>query len=245
MLLFFRNEDLACFLGVARPVRWCVILMRVALYWAPAVSDPFWVAGCAWLGRDAASGEAVPQPNIAGISGLTADARGYGFHCTLRAPMRLAGEWTAFRAGVAAMVQRTGRFPLPQLEVRDFGGFLALGLAEESPALRALADECVRVTEPHRRALAPAERTRRRAAKLSARQDALLVRYGYPYVMEEWFFHLTLSRRLKPVESATLRPFAARHFEEALQVPRMVEEICIFTQEEGAPFTIAERFRLR
>ena len=162
--------------------------MRAALYWAPAPDDPLWDLGCRWLGRDAATGDACAQPDLPGIAALTLEPRHYGFHATLRPPMRLAGSWASFQDAVLEVARGVAPFALPPLALADVHGFLALRESAPCPGLRALADRCITLTEPQRMAASAAELQRRRAGGLSARQDALLARWGYPYVMEEWFF---------------------------------------------------------
>ena len=78
--------------------------VRVAIYYAPELDDPLWAAGCSWLGRDPERGIMVPQPALEGIDEVTAEARLYGLHCTLKPPMRLATSYGAFRDDVSAMV---------------------------------------------------------------------------------------------------------------------------------------------
>ncbi len=215
--------------------------MRVALYWAPAVTDPLASLGHTWLGRDAETKIALRQPDIPNIEAYTRAPRHYGFHCTLRPPMRLATSWHDFHAAARRVTFRP--FPLPPLVLREIDGFLALTLAHPSPAMQALADACVRETEPCRLPAPADELARRRAAGLSPRQEDMLQRWGYPYVMAEWYFHLTLTRRLSPAEHASILPAARQHFAGALDCPRMVEEICIFTQT-GGDFLMAERLAL-
>jgi len=218
-------------------------LKRAAVYWAPSRSDPLWAAGCAWLGRDAESGAPCPQPPLPGIAELTAEARRYGFHATLRPPVRLATHWDEFREAVRDVARATKPFALPPLEIAEIGGFLALREAAPCPALQDLADRCVAATNPHCLPPSAEEYTRRRAAGLSSPQEATLQRWGYPYVMGEWFFHLTLSRRLSAGERQTVRMCAAAHFESVLDGPRSIDDIAIFTQGDG-DFRIAERFLL-
>ena len=158
--------------------------MRAAIYWAPCPSDPIWNLGSQWLGRDAATGAILEQPYVPNIVELTSTARLYGFHCTLRSPMRLATSLDEFCATAEHIAQASRSFTLPALEPRDFGDFLALGLTVPCPEIHALADLCVRESDRHRAPLAPAEAARRRAPGLSRRQEAMLRRWGYPYVME-------------------------------------------------------------
>jgi hypothetical protein len=73
----------------------------------------------------------------------------------------------------------------------------------------------------------------------------MVVRFGYPYVLDTWFFHMTLTRRLSTTEHATWRPEVERYFEAAVATQRMVTDICLFTQPgPGEPFVIGERIAL-
>ena len=219
--------------------------MRVALYYAPALSDPLWRAGCTWLGRDPEANAALPQPPVPDLHAVTADARLYGLHCTLKPPMRLATAYPAFIADAAALAATLAPFDLPPLAVANLSGFLALRETEPCPALRALADACVAGVDRHRAPPSADELARRRAHGLSPGREAMLRRWGYPLVFDEWRFHITLTRRLTDPERAVFRPAAEAHFADALPHPRRVTDICVFTQAgPGAAFTLAERLPL-
>ena len=111
--------------------------------------------------------------------------------------------------------------------------------------LQALADECVERLDEFRAPPSEAELARRRRAQLTEAQEAMLVRFGYPYVLNTWFFHMTLTRRLSATEHTTWRPQVERFFEHAVATQRMVTDICLFTQAgPGAPFVIEERVAL-
>ncbi|MBR0681644.1 DUF1045 domain-containing protein [Roseomonas eburnea] len=221
---------------------------RLALYWAPEEDDPLHARGSAWLGRDAATGQALPQPPLPGIdiAEATADPRGYGLHATLKPPFRLANGYGAARGAVAALAARLAPFDMPPLAVHDLDGFLALRETEPCPPLHALADACVEAIDAHRAPPSEDEIARRRPERLSEAQRDHLMRWGYPYVFGEWRFHVTLTRRLKPEEKAAILPAVTAHLGETPGVPRRVAAISIFVQPEpGAPFTIAERLPLR
>jgi hypothetical protein len=213
----------------------------VALYWAPGPADPLARAGNVWLGRDPETAAMLAQPDFADLAARTADARIYGFHATLRPPMRLATGYAEFLGAAAACAEALAPFDLPPLRVAALDGFLALTPASPNESLQSLADACVRATDIHRLPPSEAELARRRAAGLSDEEEALLQRWGYPYVMQRWRFHMTLTDR----RGGALREAAETHFAEALALRRRVEEICVFTQAAaGAPFLIAERLRL-
>lgn len=218
---------------------------RVALYYAPALDDPLWHAGASWLGRDPETNVGVTQPAIAEA---TADPRLYGFHATLKPPMRLREgiAWDDVLRATDEVASRIGPFDLPPLAVTNLHGFLALRETMPSAALQALSDASVAGLDALRAPPDAAELARRRRSNLAPEHDAMLVRWGYPYVFETWFFHMTLTRRLTVSEHALFHPLAAAHFAPALAQPRRVNDICLFTQPEaGVPFVLADRIELR
>lgn len=221
---------------------------RVALYWAPERDDPLHALGSAWLGRDAETGAAVAQPALDGldITEVTAEARGYALHATLKPPFRMTTDFDAVRAEADRLAARTAPFDLPPLSVQDLHGFLALRETAPCPALHAFADACVEALDAHRAPPTPAEIERRRPERLSESQRAMLARWGYQYVFAEWQFHVTLTRRLSPAEKAVILPAVTTFLGDAPARPRRVRELCLFVQPApGAPFTIAARLPLR
>jgi hypothetical protein len=222
-------------------------MMRAAIYWAPRIDDPLHRLGSQWLGRDTETGATLPQPPLPGldIAEITSDARGYGLHATVKPPFRLATSWAALRQDAMALALRTRPFALPPLQVAEHHGFLALLETERSPELQAFADACVAGLDAHRAPPTEAEIARRRPERMTARQRENLHRWGYHYVFEEWWFHVTLSRRLNEAEMQVVRPAVTAFLGEAPALPRRVTELCLFTQAgPGAPFLLAERLPL-
>lgn len=220
---------------------------RVAVYYAPRPDDPLFAEAARWLGRDPESGAPVPQPDMPDIEAVTAEPRLYGFHATLKPPMRLAEgrDWFELLEAATALADRMAPFALPQLAVSDVFGFLALRETAPCAPLQALADACVAQLDAFRASPSNDELARRRRSRLTPQQDAMLVRWGYPYVFESWFFHMTLTRRLNVAEKTVFLPAAERYFARATAVPRRVEDICLFVQDRAdAPFVVAERLPL-
>jgi putative phosphonate metabolism protein len=221
---------------------------RVAVYYAPLPDDPLFAEAATWLGRDPESNAPTPQPDLPDIAAITAEPRLYGFHATLKPPMRLAEgrQWFDVLQATTELASRTAPFALPALAVSDVFGFLALRETTPCPALQALADACVAHLDLLRAPSSDAELARRRRAGLTPQQDAMLVRWGYPYVFETWFFHMTLTRRLTAQEKALYQPAAEQFFARAIALPRQLSDICLFVQPApGEPFVIAERLKLR
>jgi putative phosphonate metabolism protein len=221
--------------------------MRVAVYWAPRLDDPLHRLGSHWLGRDAETGARIPQPGLSGLdlAELTADARMYGLHATLKPPFRLATGWREVRAAAMDLAARIRPFALPPLVLAEHHGFLALVETAKSAELQAFCDACVTALDTHRAPPTEAEIARRRPERLTERQRAHLDRWGYHYVLDEWWFHVTLSRRLTAEERVSVEPAVAAHLGGAPGQPRRVTELCLFTQAKpGAPFLVAERLPL-
>jgi putative phosphonate metabolism protein len=221
---------------------------RVAVYYAPPPDDLLFAAGATWLGRNPENGAPEPQPDIPAIAEVTAEPRLYGFHATLKPPMRLADgrQWDDVARAATQLADRTAPFDLPRLVVSDVFGFLALRETFPCPPLQALADACVEQLDAFRAPPSESELARRRRSNLTPRQNMMLMRWGYPYVFDTWFFHMTLTRRLTAEEKRLYQPAAETHCARAIATPRRVTDICLFVQPSaGAPFVIEERLKLR
>jgi predicted GNAT superfamily acetyltransferase len=213
---------------------------RAAVYYAPEGDDPLWAAGCAWLGADPETEAVLDRPDVPGIAAATTDPRRYGFHATLKPPMRLTGTFDAFLADVEKLARRLTPFEMPRLRVADDFGFLAL-LAEPSPPLDALAAACVTELDPHRQAESEAEQAKRAIGRTES-QRRNLDSWGYPYVLEDWRFHMTLSN--SGAAAPLLEP-AREHFEKALAVRRHFETLAIYIEPApGENFRLVKRLNL-
>jgi len=210
---------------------------RVAVYYAPAPDDPLWAASCAWLGRDPERGVVCEQPPAQNIFAATSSPRRYGPHATLKPPMQLRGTYDEFAADVARLAASLDDFLLPQLHVVYLHNFLALCPVEPSGPLNELAARCVTELDHHRLPEDSAAQAKRAVGR-SPRQLENLARWGYPLVLEDWQFHITLSN----AGAADLRPQAAAFFAPALARPRQAKTLAIFCEDEpNAAFRLAAR----
>ncbi len=223
---------------------------RYAIYFAPDADTPLARFGTAWLGRDAESGARVARPALEGfgdgrLERITAVPRGYGFHATLAPPMRLAEGCSRAMLEDALAAFAAGRAPFltAPLRLGVLDAFLALLLSDESEAMQALENDIIHTFHRFRALPDPAEYIRGRAAVLTAREEALLREWGYPYVLEAFRFHMTLTCELDEPERGSLEralegltaPLCAR--------PLEVSGIALFEQPGArAPFMLARRF---
>jgi putative phosphonate metabolism protein len=225
---------------------------RYAIYFAAGSDSALSRFGAELLGYDAYTGDELPFPDPAlhvapDWRDITADPRKYGFHGTLKAPMALAPGRTEAELLAACAVFAGEARPVPLIRpvVDAISGFIAVIPAEPVDALQELAADCVRAFDGFRTALTAEDRARRKPEKLSERQRDYLDRWGYPYVMEEFRFHMTLTGRLdaerrRPILETLRARFAALGLD-ALAIDR----IALFKQDDaGARFRIVGEWAL-
>lgn len=209
--------------------------------------------GNRWLGRDPFTGEVLTQPDITGLSPLrfrelTTEPRRYGFHGTLRAPFhkRKGLSETDLLRTCETFAANTTPFRTTGLSVNTLGKFLALTPSQPDAELRTFAESCLRAFEPCRAPLSDADLARRRSSGLSPRQDEHLQAWGYPYVFDEFRFHMTLSNKLEDeTERNALTTAAKTYFADITEKPDTVDTFGLyFEPERGAPFTVHTIFSL-
>lgn len=188
-------------------------MVRYAIYFTPPEASALAAFGASAIGYCAASGRDVALPDSpfhdrADAMALTEEPRRYGFHGTLKAPFELAVGRTEVELVDAARAFVRGRTPfaVPAMTVKALSRFVALVPAAPSAHLMTLAGDCVTAFEPFRAPLTEADLARRQKAPLSEPQRAHLARWGYPYVFDEFRFHMTLSG---PIEDDAVRAEAA------------------------------------
>jgi putative phosphonate metabolism protein len=173
---------------------------RYAIYYTSAPDSALDRFGASLLGYDAHSGEDLPFPDglPADWCGLTREPRKYGFHATLKAPIALADRKDEMRLAAACELFADLARPVPVIRpvVDSISGFIAIIPAEPSADLDLLAVEATKAFDPFRAPLSAEDRARRNPAALTPRQRDYLDRWGYPYVFEEFRFHMTLTGRL-------------------------------------------------
>ena len=176
---------------------------RYAIYYAAPFGSLLDRFGAEHLGYDAWRSEELPFPDqvlqmVPDWHTLTEDPRKYGFHATLKAPMPLAQATTEAElvAACAGFAQEARPLPVIRAVVGSISGFVAVMAADPSRELVKLAEDCVQTFDDFRAPLTPQERARRKPDMLTPRQRGYLERWGYPYVMEDFRFHMTLTGRL-------------------------------------------------
>jgi putative phosphonate metabolism protein len=221
-------------------------MKRYAIYFAPP-AGPLMQAAADWLGWDVEGGRTVPQPPIAGLADATAAPRKYGFHATLKAPFRLAEgvQPDDLAEAMAAQAAHLAPVTLDGLRIDVLAGrFLALRPEGDETALRDLCAEVVTRFEPFRAPLTTEEIARRNLSGLSPRQQELTARFGYPYVLEEFRFHMTLTGDLPAPDLARFAAEAEAWFGPHLTRPFPIGQICLYGEDQAGRFHLLSRHTL-
>lgn len=218
--------------------------MRFAIYYAPENHSMLHVLGSRWLGRDAFSGTTLEQPGHGYLKGKTEPPARYGFHATLKAPFQLADRTDEAQVLLEArkLAQSVVPAHIQHLVVSEIDGFVALVPEHRSTEVDGLANECVRAFDHLRKPTEVAELARRHEAGLSQRQAGYLGDWGYPFVFEEFRFHMTLSGKLRGEELAATKALAEQHFAAVNRAPLTLRNISVFVEPHpGGPFNILEQ----
>jgi len=222
---------------------------RYAIYFTAAQDSALDQFGSALLGYDAYSGEDLPFPN--GLPSdwheLTQDPRKYGFHATLKAPITLAdGKGESRLAAACELFAELAR-PVPVIHpvVDSISGFIAVIPSEPSAELEVLAAEATKAFDPFRAPLSPEDRARRNPDRLTERQSDYLDRWGYPYIFEEFRFHMTLTGRLPAERREPVVTMLRERFAASGVGPLAIDAISLCRQEAASSrFRVIGRWRL-
>ena len=112
------------------------------------------------------------------------------------------------------------------------------------PRLAALAAAAVRDPDPFRQPAGADELARRRAAGLSATHERNLTDWGYPYVLDEFRFHLTLTGALPDTQAGAVMTALSPLTAPFCRDPLPVREICLFGERPDRFFELLRRYPL-
>jgi putative phosphonate metabolism protein len=220
--------------------------LRYAIFQTPDTKHPLNVAASNWLGRSAFGLEVTDpvDPNQWSAkehANLIADAARYGFHATLKAPFTLAHHrdeaalikaFKAFKVSAEDLV-------IPSLELKQIHGFFALVPEYPVDAINDFAALIVQQFDEFRAPLTAADVARRDPDRLTDLQRGYLENWGYPYVFDEFFLHMTLTNRVSDQKSNEVRSMLEAHFAQFIGRPYPITHIALFVEPEaGAAFNV-------
>lgn len=222
---------------------------RYAVYFSPEQGSDLDLFGKCWVGRCVETGQPIAQPSLRALSradlhAMTTSPRHYGFHGTIVPPFPLAHPYGSEQLVEHAINFAKARrpFELEPLNVREIGNFIALVPAGQERIAK-LAEDCLYSFADFREQPTLAEMERRRSKGLTPAQERLLARWGYPFVLEEYRFHLTLTDSIRDKRG---RRKVLKHLSDyttpLLRQPCAVSELCLFHQKDiSSPFMLIHR----
>lgn len=220
---------------------------RFAIYYTPEPGTPLSDFGAQWLGWDSAKGVACAHPQAdVDVAQITETPRKYGFHGTMKPPFRLAEGHTAQALcdALEALCADAAPVALEALTLARLGRFLALVPAGDAARLAALAGRTVQELDPFRAPPGGAELAKRRARPLTPAQEAHLQQWGYPYVLDQFRFHMTLTGPLDTsqadqAEAALAAPLAALDL-----APYVIDALTLLGEDDTGKFHQIHRYAL-
>ena len=223
---------------------------RFAIYAAPP-PGPLAEFAAAWLGWDPILARKADHPALPGlprpIEDITDAPRKYGFHATLKPPFRLAdtSSLPALEADLERLAARLAPVSLAGLTLAPMGRFLALVPEGDTARIDRLAADLVRGLDPHRAPLSQGERARYETVERSAVLAENLTRWGYPWVMQAFRFHFTLTGRLTKSETDAVKAVLAPRLLPLLPRPFPVDALCLFAEDADGRFRTLARYPLK
>ena len=216
---------------------------RYAIYYIPDL--PLFQIGSDWLGWNSITEQETLLS--ADHRRITDRPRKYGFHATLKPPFSLASNSTqgdlqdAFHAFCATVSPATGG----TLKISRLGRFLAMTQDVQSNEVTELAASTVSHFDKFRAPLSEQDIAKRRQRRLTPEQDALMLRWGYPYMMQEFKFHMTLTGPLQNDEIDAIEHDANTRFREFLGQPLKIASIALLGEDsDSGRFHVVDKLSL-
>lgn len=224
---------------------------RYAIFWLPPADSALARFGREWFGLCPEAGE-VNAPERFGLpADLAAEAiarpRRYALHGTIVAPFRPAEGLNAAtiskelrRFCARRAVLRTGPLRLARLTRH-----LALVPESGTAALDWLAADCVTHFHRFRAPTTPEDIARYTAERYTLRQQENARQFGYPFVLSDFRFHVTLAGPLTGEQLDHVEPALAAQLDGVIGAPLEIGSLCLLGEpDQAAPFRLIERCAL-
>ncbi len=146
----------------------------------------------------------------------------------------------------ATFAERTAPVEIPSVIVGQLGPFFALVPERLHPPLQEFAASVVEHFEPFRAPLSQTDIERRKPESLPSAQRENLMRWGYPYVFDEFRFHMTLTGPVPEARAPAMARLLGDRFADFVGRPLRIDGLALFAEpERGAPFLVHSRLPLR
>ncbi len=223
---------------------------RFAIYYVPAPNSKLAEFSQVWFGSHNIEDTDVRifglDKNL--VAHITDQPARYGLHATLKAPFYMAEGFT-----LKQLLQQAKRFAgnrkafsLGKLKQSWIGNTMILVPENNGHQVNQFASQCVLGFEDFRAPLSMKERTRRmETGNLNLHQRLMLEELGYPYVLSEFKFHITLTHSLSEENKGIVLPKLSPVLDHVCEEPCLIDGIAIVGDPgQGKPFEVIKRFSL-
>ena len=220
---------------------------RWAVYFIPASGDLVDFAD-SWLGWSAREGCSVQRPDVLNfgppISEITQGPAKYGFHATLKPPFRLASGTSQEKLAddCQKLAAQSAAFELESLSLVRLGRFLALKADGDQSQINDLASRCVMQLDHHRAPMTKSEAEKRLASARSDSQRARIQGWGYPFVLDQYRFHMTMTDKLPKGDLDETQQALGKVLDPMLGKLVPLDAISLVGEGEDGKFRQIERF---
>ncbi len=231
---------------------------RYAIYYAPPKESNLEEFGRYWFGWDPLNAKLINNKqrinylngfgikNLKNIDKNVLIAKKYGFHGTLIPPFKLNKNYSTnllFKK-TEDIAKKFKKFKFYKFKLKKINNFYAFVQNKKNNNINKLSNRLVRELFKFRSPLTKKEIDRRNPSKLSKFQLNILYKWGYPYLMSEFKFHMTLASEVTGNKLYSELKKIENNKEIILNEINNFDKIYIFGENQKGMFENLENFSL-
>ena len=231
---------------------------RYAIYYAPPKESSLEEFGRYWFGWDPLNAKLINNKhrinylnrfgikNLINIDKNVLIPKKYGFHGTLIPPFKLNKNYstnTLFKK-TEEIAKKFKKFKFYKFKLKKINNFYAFVQNKKNNNINKLSNRLVRELFKFRSPLTKKEIDRRNPSKLSKLQLSILYKWGYPYLMSEFNFHMTLASEVTGNKLYSELKKIEKNKEIILNEINNFDKIYIFGENQKGMFENLENFSL-
>ena len=231
---------------------------RYAIYYAPPKESSLEEFGRYWFGWDPLNAKLINNKhrinylnrfgikNLINIDKNVLIPKKYGFHGTLIPPFKLNKNYstnTLFKK-TEDIAKKFKKFKFYKFKLKKINNFYAFVQNKKNNNINKLSNRLVRELFKFRSPLTKKEIDRRNPSKLSKLQLNILYKWGYPYIMSEFNFHMTLASEVTGNKLYFELKKIEKNKEIILNEINNFDKIYIFGENQKGMFENLENFSL-